>query len=401
MRFLLTFLLIPAAAASDVSALYFGAEYCSPCRSLRGSLARLQSAYTVNRVDAGDENERSRCTQYGIATIPQIVFIRDGVEIDRIHGAGADWLPRCEDRLSGRNNWRPIRAAVRIRTPGGIGSGVILSSVPGRTVVATAAHVVRGAARITVDVFRDSGVQQYSATTATSNNTTDTALLLVVSNKLPLPSAVGSDSSVVSQGDTAFGIGCSGGRGVSVMRCRIQSITNGDIFASGVPAQGRSGGGLYNQRFELIGICSAASAERGNGWYIGAEKLKTLLSEWEPTQYRSGFGVGIGVGIGVSCVTTGPCRNPNCRRCYPSRMPASPKQSIQGPPGQTGATGPRGPAGSDATVDLSPLIQRIETLENMKRPVILIDGKSKKIIDREEYGNGQPILLDIRSITND
>ena len=180
------------------------------------------------------------------------------------------------------------------------------------------------------------------------------------------------------------------------MTCRVQSLDGGDVFASGSPALGRSGGGLYNRRFELIGICSATNQRRGDGWYIGAEKLQTLLSEWEPTQYRSGFGVGLGIGIG--CVS-GPCTNPNCRRCYPPRIPASPTQSIPGPPGRPGATGPRGPAGSDATVDLSPLIERIEALEKQKREVVLMDGKTKTVIDRESYAADEPIILDVRQLT--
>ena len=394
MRWMLTLLLITPVAASDVSAIYFGADYCPPCRSLRGSLARLQLAYDVKRADTGDANERSRCQQYGIATIPQIVFLRDGVEIDRIQGAGVDWQRRCEDRLSGGDRWRPIRSCVRIRTPGGIGSGVILSSVPGRTVIATAAHVVRGAAQITVDVFRDSGVEQYSATVATANDTTDLALLLVVGNKLPLPDAIGSEAQPVG-GDVVFGVGCSGGRGVSVMRCVVQNVTNGDIFASGAPAQGRSGGGLFNQRFGLVGICSAASKDRNDGWYINAQKLRPMMEKWQPAQYRSGFGVGIGVGIG--CVTTGPCRNPNCQRCYPPRpqLPQPPRQII----GQRGPPGPPGRNGSDGvSPDLSGLIRRVEALENLKRPVVLVDGKSKKQLDREEYGNGEAIVIDVQTL---
>jgi len=384
---------VPTATA-DVTAIYFGADFCGPCRSLRPSLSRLQREYDVRRVDTS--RDRATSQQYEIRSIPQIVFLDDGVEIDRIQGASPDWLARCRMRLSGRNNWRPIRAAVRVRTPGGMGSGVILSSEPGRTVIATAGHVVRGEPSVSVDVFRDFGVKTFTATVATSDSIHDLALLTVASNTLPLPAAIGSDSSAVSLGDTVFGIGCSGGRGVSVMASRVVSLEGGDVYASGVVAQGRSGGGLYNRRFELIGICSATS--ENDGWYIGAAKLQALLSEWEPTQYRSGFGVGLGIGIG--CVS-GPCRNPNCRRCYPPRTPA-PTQPIPGPPGPPGppgATGPRGRDGNDATVDLTPLIQRIEALEKQKREVVLMDGETKTVIDRESYAADEPIILDVRQLT--
>lgn len=394
MRCLLAILLLTPTVAADVTAIYFGASFCQPCRSLRPSLSRLQRDYDVRKIDTS--RDRATSQQYEVRTIPQIVFLLDGVEIDRIQGASPDWLARCRMRLSGRNNWRPIRAAVRVRTPSGIGSGVILSSVPGRTVIATAAHVVQGSQSVTVDLFRDSGVKSFAASVSIVTDTTDLALLTLAST-LPLPAVIGASAGAPpATGDVTFAIGCSGGAGVTVMTCRIQSLDGGDVFASGSPALGRSGGGLYNQRFELIGICSAQNSKRGDGWYIGQAKLQALLSEWKPTQYRSGFGVGLGIGIGCG---VGPCRNPSCRRCYPQRRPASPTQAIPGPPGRPGATGPRGPAGSDATVDLSALIERIEALEKQKRQVMLVDGASGKIIDDESYAADEPIILDVQQLT--
>ena len=394
MRCLLAILLLTSTAAADVTGVYFGADYCQPCRSIQPSLVRLQRAYVVQHVDAGNATTAATVRQHGVTLLPTIVFLDDGKEIDRIVGTGSDWQRRCEDRLSGRNNWRPIRAAVRVRTPGGMGSGVILSSVPGRTVIATAAHMVRDASAqsISVDVFGDGGkISKFAATVETSNDTTDLALLLVAANSFPLPAAIGANDSP-GQGDVAFGIGCSGGGRVSVMKCRVLRIQDGDVFCSGAPAQGRSGGGLYNSRFELIGICSAANAERQDGWYVGHEKLQTLLSEWEPTQYRraGGFGVGVGIGIGMSCGPR-PCTNLICPRCRP-RIPI-PSAPIPGPRGERGSQGPPG-----VSPDLTPLIQRIEALEKMKRPVVLIDGASGEIIDREEYTPGEAILFDVQAL---
>ncbi len=396
MRWILALFLMMPTAAADITAIYFGADFCGPCRSLRPSLSILQRDYAVQKIDTS--RDRATTRQYEIRTIPQIVFLDDGIEIDRIQGTSPDWLARCRMRLSGRNNWRPIRAAVRIRTPGGMGSGVILSSVPGRTVIATAEHVVRGSQTVTVDLFRDFGVKTYPATVATVNDTTDLALLTVV-NTLPLPAALGAENTSVSLGDTVFGIGCSGGRGVSTMVSRVVSVDGGDVFASGTVAQGRSGGGLYNRRFELIGICSATNSRRQDGWYIGAGKLQTLLSEWKPTQYRSGIGLGIGIGVSVpSCRSgSGLCRNPNCQACRTIPQSVTGRTGPMGPPGRKGERGPQGPPG--VSPDLTPLIQRIEALEKQKREVVLMDGETKTVIDRESYAADEPIILDVRQLT--
>jgi hypothetical protein len=257
-----------------------------------------------------------------------------------------------------------------------------------------------------VDLFRDFGVKTYTATVATVNDTTDLALLTVAANTLPLPAALGAENTAVSLGDTAFGVGCSGGAGVSVMACRVVSVDGGDVFASGSVAQGRSGGGLYNRRFELIGICSATNQRRQDGWYIGAEKLKALLSEWKPTQYRSAGGFGVGVGIGFA--------SPSVRRCVgncgvsggcslgcpaPVARNSLPKvySGPQGPRGIKGERGSQGPPG--VSPDLSPLIRRIQALEKQKREVVLMDGETKTVIDRESYAADEPIILDVRQLT--
>jgi hypothetical protein len=50
-------------------------------------------------------------------------------------------------------------------------------------------------------------------------------------------------------------------------------------------------------------------------------------------------------------------------------------------------------------VNLSPLIERIEALEKQKREVVLMDGKTKTVIDRESYAADEPIILDVRQLT--
>jgi len=403
MRILLAILILTSVAAADVSGLYFGSESCGPCRSLRPSLARLQRAYTVNHVDAGDGTTAATVRQYGVTRLPTIVFLDDGVEIDRIIGSSGDWHRRCVERLAGRNSWRPIRAAVRVRCGNGIGSGVILSSVPGNTVIATAAHIVQGQETATVELWRDDGIKRYSATVARINNTTDLALLTVVSNSLPLPSVIGADRQAEISA-TVFGVGCSRGGKPSVMACRVLSLDGGDVYASGAPAQGRSGGGLYNRRFELIGICSAANAERQDGWYVGHEKLKQLLEEWNPTQYRQrrgGLSLGVGIGF-ASSVPAGPCRDPNCPNCRPRPRPTPTQTGRIGDRGLPGITGPMGPPGRNGSDGVSPdvagLLARIEALEKQKRRVILVDGKSKAVIDDESYAADEPILIDVQNL---
>lgn len=64
-----------------------------------------------------------------------------------------------------------------------------------------------------------------------------------------------------------------------------------------------------------------------------------------------------------------------------------------------GPRGPAGPAGEPANLDVEALANNI--LSRVKHPsqrVVLLDGKSGKVIDDETYQPGEPIVLDFQSI---
>ncbi|MEO2019211.1 MAG: trypsin-like peptidase domain-containing protein [Fuerstiella sp.] len=407
MRFVAV-LLLTVPAFGDVTAIYFGASYCVPCRQLKPGLERMSHHFEVRRVDVGDVANLAIVQQYTVERLPTIVFLEDGKELDRIVGYDRRTEARATERLSGRDNWRPLRSAVRVRAGGGIGSGVILSSDVGNTIVLTAAHVVADVSSAVVEVFRDSGIERHTATIEVMNPESDAALLRITTNVQPLPSAIGADDAIVRPGDVVFTIGCSGGERPTSITSRVLTINNdGDVFCSGAPAQGRSGGGLFNRRFQLIGMCSAASQKQGDGWYVAASKIKALLSQWRPTQYRvrsRSSVVGVGMGIGVS--TCGPCNNPNCPNCRPRPTTPQPgipgprgSQGFPGPAGRTGATGAQGPPGRDGSNrDLAGLIQRLEKLENAKRRVVLVDGKTRAVLDDETYGIDEPLVFDVQQL---
>jgi hypothetical protein len=50
-----------------------------------------------------------------------------------------------------------------------------------------------------------------------------------------------------------------------------------NIETSGAPVEGRSGGGLFNDKGELIGVCFAADYEGNKGLYAGLDSIHEML----------------------------------------------------------------------------------------------------------------------------
>lgn len=70
----------------------FGATWCGPCKKLHPIMEDLAQAYSdkikVFMVDVGDSPDTA--TKYGVTTLPQLLFFRDGVVKEAVMGL----LPR-------------------------------------------------------------------------------------------------------------------------------------------------------------------------------------------------------------------------------------------------------------------------------------------------------------------
>ena len=59
----------------------FGATWCGPCRALAPILSEIKSQ---SEYDVDDEFEEA--TKYEIRSVPTVIIIKDGVEVNRITG---------------------------------------------------------------------------------------------------------------------------------------------------------------------------------------------------------------------------------------------------------------------------------------------------------------------------
>lgn len=147
----------------------------------------------------------------------------------------------------------------------GAGSGVIISE---DGYIITNAHVISGASQIKV---RTSDKTEYEAELIGSDSKSDIAVLKIEATGLT-PAVIGnSDDLVVGEFTLAVGnpMGTLGG----TVTNGIISALNRDITVQGqtmnllqtnaAVSPGNSGGGLFNEKGELIGIVNAKSAEEG------------------------------------------------------------------------------------------------------------------------------------------
>ncbi len=88
---------------------------------------------------------------------------------------------------------------------------------------------------------------------------------------------------LVGRADRVVSVGCSNGNDPTILATRITKVGLHDsppnFQAAGAPVEGRSGGGLFNDQGQLIGVCFAADHESNEGLYVPLESIHEELAE--------------------------------------------------------------------------------------------------------------------------
>ena len=175
---------------------------------------------------------------------------------------------------------------IRVRDAEGVyfGSGVVIDSAPGKTLILTCAHILRDArqgSRIEVDIFEGKRSRQYRAAIVKSDPDADVGLVAIATRFAVPVAPVASIEDAVRRGDSVVSIGCSQGELPSVERLHVTTLNRylgPDTFeCTGVPGQGRSGGGLFTSRGCVVGVCTNADLKESKGVYAGLKPIHDLL----------------------------------------------------------------------------------------------------------------------------
>ncbi len=208
---------------------------------------------------------------------------------------------RGTDRPGDGYEARALAATVRLKVedPEGISyaTGTVIHARENEALVMTCGHVFRdavGKGVITAEYgFADGQVHTAPGTLIQYDADAKDIGLVAIQTKHQLTVApVAMASARVERGDTAFSIGCDHGQRPTIRRSAIKNRAkyDGEIKYDiyGRPVDGRSGGGLFTDRGELIGICNAAAVEVDEGiysaldtihWQLAATKLDHLFND--------------------------------------------------------------------------------------------------------------------------
>ena len=294
-------------SANETVLLDFSAPWCAPCQTMEPTIARLErDGYPVRKVSVDEQPDLA--ARFQVTGVPCFVLLVNGREVDRLEGAcsharlvemftqarlsaaPADSVrlqspdaapPRSVPAVAdsavthtpphapGDARDRALQATVRLRVedPAGesVGTGTIIDTYGNEALVVTCGHIFRdsqGRGQVFVDRFSQGAALTVEGTVISYDLDRDIGLVSFASTSPVAAARVAPSGHGFHEGDAVFTVGCDEGRAPSLRESRITSLDRylgpPNIEATGQPAVGRSGGGLFSKDGLLIGICNNA-----------------------------------------------------------------------------------------------------------------------------------------------
>jgi len=255
----------------------------------------------------------------------------------------------------------PMESSVRIRvmtnSRSDLGSGTIISSSAGMTRILTCAHIFKeftDDSRIEVDVFERGSITAYTGGLIKFDPISDLGLISIPTTNVVPQVKVAGTNSVPHVGEMVAAIGCSGGEEPTRQQATVTDIDKYEgphnLLCTGVPVRGRSGGGLFNQAGEIIGVCSAADEREQRGFYSGLLAIHKLLDEEKLTSLYAPAVPPVGTESAPAAPASGPERRiAEADRSFPEELTHEPRASAT-PAMEHSSSGPVDVQAGDAEV---------------------------------------------------
>ena len=180
-----------------------------------------------------------------------------------------------------------VRIRVKYEENESVGTGTIIDIDGDEALVLTCGHLFRrddGKYPVSVEIFEDGEAIPLPATLFDFRN--DEVDLGLITFHQPCTLAkvpILPKGELLHEQDPVFSIGCDGGEAPSQQNSTISKLNRflgpSNVEVAGAPVQGRSGGGLFDARGRLIGVCIAADNDLDEGLFVGPEVIYAQLEK--------------------------------------------------------------------------------------------------------------------------
>ena len=314
------------AAPANVEVVKFTATWCSPCQAMEPVLEQVsQRGYSVRRIDV--DQRRDLADQYQIKSVPTLLIVAGGQVVDRIDGAiplepllarldrfaappvaadHAQDLAVPSDRgplpahPTAHDDQRrdpvasveqlAMQATVRLRVEDAdghsFGTGTIIDVHGQDALVLTCGHIFRdsqGKGKIVVDLFAPGASGPVAGELIHYDLKRDLALVGLRTTAQIVAVSVAGPELQLEASERLFSIGCNHGDEPTVLPGRLKAVNKylgpENLTVEGRPTEGRSGGGLFSYRGQLVGVCNAADPEIDEGLYAAFPSIHRHLDD--------------------------------------------------------------------------------------------------------------------------
>ena len=167
-----------------------------------------------------------------------------------------------------------VRLTIHDASGHSFGTGTIIDAHHEESLIVTCGHIFRsseGKGRIVVDLFGCENSPSVEGTLISCDLEKDVAMVSIKPPCVVDPVPVAGVEYRPREQVRVFSVGCDQGRPPSVRNSFITGVNRvigpPNIEVAGAPVNGRSGGGLFTEDGQLIGICNLASPQDNEGIY--------------------------------------------------------------------------------------------------------------------------------------
>jgi thiol-disulfide isomerase/thioredoxin len=177
-------------------------------------------------------------------------------------------------------------ARLRIRDSRGqsCGSGTIVDARAGEALILTCGHIFRdskGQGAIEVDLFGPQPAEKLPGRLLAYDLQRDLGLLVIRPPGPVVVARIAPQGTRLAPGLAVISVGCDHGSRPTARFSRVTAVDKyvgpANVVISGMPVEGRSGGGLFTEEGFLIGVCNAADPKDGEGLFAALPAIHELL----------------------------------------------------------------------------------------------------------------------------